>query len=74
LTGDQPVSRPLPAHRTTQKQNKGIQTSIPQVGFEPTITVFERSKTFRALDRAAIVIGKHTTSQSNKTMFVVITK
>jgi hypothetical protein len=28
------------------------------VGFEPTITVFERAKTVHALDRAATVIGK----------------
>jgi hypothetical protein len=34
-----------------------IQTSIPQLGFEPTIPVFERAKTVHALDGAAIVIG-----------------
>jgi hypothetical protein len=28
-TGDQPVARPLPTHRTTQTQNKGKQTSMP---------------------------------------------
>jgi hypothetical protein len=28
-----------------------------RVGFEPTILVFERAKTFRALDLAAIVVG-----------------
>jgi hypothetical protein len=33
--GDQPVVRPLPIHRTTQRQNKGTQISMPQVGFEP---------------------------------------
>jgi hypothetical protein len=27
------------------------------VGFEPTIPVFERAKTFHALDRAATVTG-----------------
>jgi hypothetical protein len=27
------------------------------VGFEPTITVFERTKTFHALDRATTVSG-----------------
>jgi hypothetical protein len=26
-TGDQPVARPLPTHRTTQTQNKSTQTS-----------------------------------------------
>jgi hypothetical protein len=28
---------------------------MPRVGFEPTIPVFERAKTFNALDRAASV-------------------
>jgi hypothetical protein len=36
-TGDQPVARPLPTHRTTQTQNKRIQISMIRVGFEPTI-------------------------------------
>jgi hypothetical protein len=44
-TGDQPITRPLPTHRTTQTQNKRTQTSMPQVGFEPMIPVFERAKT-----------------------------
>jgi hypothetical protein len=30
---------------------------MPQVGLEPTTTVFERVKTVHALDRAATVIG-----------------
>jgi hypothetical protein len=47
-TGDQPVSRPLPAH-----------TSIPQVAFETTTPVFERAKMVHALDRAATLIGIH---------------
>jgi hypothetical protein len=29
---------------------------MPQVGFEPTIPVFERAKTVRAIDRATVVI------------------
>jgi hypothetical protein len=29
-----------------------------QVGFEPTIPVFERAKTIHALERAATVIGR----------------
>jgi hypothetical protein len=57
-TGDQPVARSLPTHRATQTQYKGIQTSIPQVGFEPMIPVFERAKTVHALGRAAAVIGR----------------
>jgi hypothetical protein len=56
-TGDQPVARPLPTHRTTQTQNKRTQTSMPQVGFESTIPVFERAKTVHTLDRGATVIG-----------------
>jgi hypothetical protein len=52
-TGDQPVARPLP----TQIQNKGTQTSMPLVGFETTVLVFERAKMVHALDRAATVIG-----------------
>jgi hypothetical protein len=38
-------------------KNKRTQTSMPQVGSEPTIPVFERAKTVHALDRAATVIG-----------------
>jgi hypothetical protein len=56
-TGDQPVARPLPTHRTIQTQNKRTQTSMPRVGLEPTIRVFERMKTVHALDRAATVIS-----------------
>jgi hypothetical protein len=43
-TGDEPVARPLPTHRATRTQNKRTQTSMPWVGFEPTIPVFERQK------------------------------
>jgi hypothetical protein len=39
-TGDQPVVRPLPTDRTTQAQNKRTRTSMPPVGFEPTISMF----------------------------------
>jgi hypothetical protein len=54
--GDQPVSRPLPTYKTTQTE-KPTQTSMPRVGFELTIPVFERAKTVHALDRAATVIS-----------------
>jgi hypothetical protein len=40
-TENQPAAKPLPTHRTTQTQNKRTQTSLPRVGFEPMITVFE---------------------------------
>jgi hypothetical protein len=33
-------------HRTTQTQKKRGQTSMPRVGFEFTIPVFERAKIF----------------------------
>jgi hypothetical protein len=32
---------------------------MPQVGFEPTIPVFEPAKTVHALEPAATVIGTH---------------
>jgi hypothetical protein len=54
--GDQPTSKPLPARRTTQTQNKRTQTPMLQVEFEPTIPVFERGETVHALDFAATVI------------------
>jgi hypothetical protein len=33
------------------------QTSIPRVGFKPTIPAFEQAKTVHSLDRTATVIG-----------------
>jgi hypothetical protein len=41
--GDQPVARPLPAHRT-HTQNKRTQSSMPRVGLEPTTPVFKWAK------------------------------
>jgi hypothetical protein len=56
-TGDLPVARPLPKHRTTQTQKNAYthQTSMPWMGFEHTITVSERAKTEHALERSATV-------------------
>jgi hypothetical protein len=51
LHGVQSVARPLP---TTQTQNKRKQTSMPWVGFKPTIPVFYRTKTVHALYWAAL--------------------
>jgi hypothetical protein len=51
------VIRPSQSRYLTQTQNKHKQTSMPQVGFEPTIPAFERAKTFHALDCAATGIG-----------------
>jgi hypothetical protein len=56
-TRDQHAARQLPTHRTGQTQNTPTQTSMPQVRFEPTVLVFERTKTVHALDHAASVIG-----------------
>jgi hypothetical protein len=56
-TGDQPVARQLPEHRTAQTQNKRTQTCMPEVGLEPTNPVFKRTKIVHALDRAATLIG-----------------
>jgi hypothetical protein len=44
--GNQAITRTLTIHRTAQTQNKGTQTSMPQVGLKPTIPVFERAMTF----------------------------
>jgi hypothetical protein len=60
-TGDQPVVRPLPTHRTTQTQNKRTQACMPREGFEPTTPVFERAKTVHALDREVTVNGSQFT-------------
>jgi hypothetical protein len=51
-TGDQAVARPL----LTQTQNERRHTSMPWMGYEPTIPVFERAKSVHALNRAATVI------------------
>jgi hypothetical protein len=56
-TGDQPVARALPTHRTTQTQNKRTQTFMPRVAFEHTISMLERAKTVHAIDRAATMIS-----------------
>jgi FAD synthase len=51
------VISPSQGRYVIQTQNKHQQTSIPLVGFEPTIPEFERAKAVHALDRAATVIG-----------------
>jgi hypothetical protein len=56
-TGDQPVTKPLPTRKTTQTQHTHTQTSMPQVGFEPTITALERAMTVHALELVTAVIG-----------------
>jgi hypothetical protein len=44
-------------HIGQHKQNKLTYTSMPQVAFKRTTSVFERAKTVHALDRAVTVIG-----------------
>jgi hypothetical protein len=51
------VISPSQGRYLTQTQNNHRQTSMPRVGFEPTIPAFERAKTVHALDRAASTIG-----------------
>jgi hypothetical protein len=56
-TSDHLVARLLPTNKTAYTKHKHIQTSLPQVGFEPTTPVFEPAKSVHASDRAATVIG-----------------
>jgi hypothetical protein len=58
--GDQPLSRPLPTQDNTNT-SKRTQTSMPKVRFEPTIPVFERTKTVHASERAAVVLSMYIT-------------
>jgi hypothetical protein len=53
-TSDQLVARPVPKHRTNTYTH---QTSMPYMGFEPTVPASERTKTLHALDRSATVTG-----------------
>jgi hypothetical protein len=48
-TEDQPITRPLSTHKTTQTYDKRTQTSMRWVGIECTIAAFERAKTVHAL-------------------------
>jgi hypothetical protein len=58
-TSDRPVTRPLPKYRTTEtlKNAHTHQTSMPEVGFEPTITASAQAKIVHALDCSATVTG-----------------
>jgi hypothetical protein len=68
------VISPSQGRYLTQTQNEDRQTSMPRVGFEPTIPVFVRAKTVHALDRAATVIGyfKHTHIEWDKPVASVL--
>jgi hypothetical protein len=50
-TGDQPCHKAA-TYTGQHKQKKRGLTSMPRVGFEPTSPLFDRAKTFHALDRA----------------------
>jgi hypothetical protein len=52
-------SQGLYLYTEQHKQNKRTQTSMPRVGLEATIPVFERAKTVHSLDRAATVISRN---------------
>jgi hypothetical protein len=45
-------------HTGQHKHRINAHASMPQVGFQPTIPVFERARTVHALDRASTAIGK----------------
>jgi hypothetical protein len=62
--GHEPVARPLPAHRTHQ-------TSMPEVGLEPTNTSSERSKTVHVLDRLATVTGVNSISKHKSKLSLI---
>jgi hypothetical protein len=44
---------------------------MPQVGFEPTIPVFERGKTLNASDRAANLVGGSDVTQ-DRHLFITV--
>jgi hypothetical protein len=49
-------------NNTNREWKHKIQTSMTWVGFEPTISAFERAKTVHDLDHAVIVIGASLTN------------
>jgi hypothetical protein len=53
-------ARPLPKHRTHKHRINAYtqQTSMPYVGFEPTVPASERAKTVHVLDRYATVTSR----------------
>jgi hypothetical protein len=53
-------------HTEQHKNRINTQTSVPRVGFELTITVFERAKAVHDFDRAAAVIDMHITHIDSK--------
>jgi TPP-dependent indolepyruvate ferredoxin oxidoreductase alpha subunit len=70
-TGDQPCHKAAAYTGQHKTQKNPVQTSIPGVGFEPTMPVIERTKTFHASDRAATVIGR---LEIKNDTFIIINK
>jgi hypothetical protein len=66
-TGEQPVARPLPAHRTTQTQNKCTQYRHPCLEWDSNPRS-QRAKTIHALDRGATVIGSTNLTRLEKSL------
>jgi hypothetical protein len=58
LDGGSALSQGCYLHRTTRTEKKRGQTYMPRVGFEPRVKVFERAKTFHALDQEVTVIDR----------------
>jgi hypothetical protein len=65
------VISPSECRYLTQTQIKHKQTSMPLVGFEPTIPALERAKTVYTLDRSAAVIGNFPSSFPLKIQYPV---
>jgi hypothetical protein len=53
---NKPFARSLPIHGNKNVKGNADYASIARVGAEPTITMFERSKTVQALDSAVTVV------------------
>jgi hypothetical protein len=50
------ASRKAATYRRDNRNRINAQTSMPRVGFQPTIPVFKRTKTVHALETAVTVI------------------
>jgi hypothetical protein len=68
LDGDQPVTRQLPAYMIAQT----TRASMPRVGLEPTIPVFELAKRVHSLDRAVTVSGSMRTAWPEYFIFLYL--
>jgi hypothetical protein len=72
LTGDQPCRTVTAYENKTQKKRR--QTSMPRVGFEPTIPVFERSKTYHASDITSktLILAQYQEEGGNSGLCIII--